>query len=57
MDRKVSFLVKHEFLSLEKRDEDDYDDYSYSYVGTDCTDGNSEVNTFILDKFLKNEEP
>ena len=38
-------------------DEDDYDYYSYSYLGTNCTDGNSEVSTLSLGKFLKNEEP
>ena len=51
------FLSNMSVCHWKKRDEDDYDDYSYSCVGTDCTDGNSEVNTFILDKFLKNEEP
>ena len=39
-----------------KSDEYDYIDYSY-YLGTNCTDGNSEVNTLILGKFLKKEEP
>ena len=34
---------------------DDYNDSSY--LGTKCTGGNSEVNTLLLGKFLKNEEP
>ena len=33
---------------------DDNDCNNYSYLGTNCTDGNSEVNTLSLGKFLKN---
>ena len=29
----------------------------YSFLGTDCPDGNSEVETLTLSKFLKNGEP
>ena len=38
------------------RDEDYFLDHT-EHLGTSCTDGNSEVNTFILRKFLKNGEP
>ena len=54
---EAHFLSNMSVCHWNERDEDDYDYYSYSGVGTDCTDGNSEVNTFIFDKFLKNEEP
>ena len=37
-------------------DEYDYIDYSY-YLGTNGTDGNSEVKTLSLGKFLRKEEP
>ena len=36
---------------------DDEDEYTYSILGTNCPDGNSEVKTLSLGKFLKNEEP
>ena len=36
----------------------DDDDYTYiPSLGTNCTDGNSEVKKLSLGKFLKNEEP
>ena len=48
---------KHSCLTRTELDDDDYSDDSYSHLGTNCTDGNSEVNTLILGKFSKNEEP
>ena len=42
-----------------EHEEDDnyYFGTTTTYLGTTCTDGNSEVNTLSLGKFLKNEEP
>ena len=38
--------------------EPDYEDeYSLSFLGTNCPGGNSEVKELSLSKFLKNEEP
>ena len=51
---KAHFLSNMSVCHWNERDEDDYD-YSKN-LGTDCTDGNSEVNTLSLGKFLKNEE-
>ena len=57
-----TWIAKAHFLSnmsvCDWNEIDDDEDYDYlSYLGTDCTDGNSEVNTLNLRKFLKNEEP
>ena len=55
---KADFLSNMSICDWNEHDDDDDDDYDYySYLGTNCTDGNSEVNTLSLGKFLKNEEP
>ena len=36
---------------------DDEDGHSLSFLGTNCPDGNSEVNELSLGKSLKNKEP
>ena len=52
---KANFLSNMSVCHWNGRDEDYYK-YSY-YLGKNCTDGNSEVNSLILGKFLKKEEP
>ena len=54
---KAHFLSNMSVCHWNEFDDDDYSDYSYSRLGTKCTDGNSEVNTLSLGNFLKNEEP
>ena len=51
---KADFLSNMSVCDWNQLDEDD--DYSYLYSGTECTDGNTEVNPLNLGKFLKNEE-
>ena len=53
---KAHFLSKMSVCDWNELDEYDYIDYSY-YLGANCTGGNSEVNTLLLGKFLKKEEP
>ena len=52
---KAHFLSNMSVCDWNERDDDKYNDHLYSHVGPDCTDGNSEVNTLSLGKFLKNE--
>ena len=53
--KKAHFLSN---MSVCHWNEPDDDPFSYdSFLGTACTDGNSEVKTLSLSKFLKNEEP
>ena len=58
---KAHFLSNMSVCHWNEDDVSDYDynptSYSYTYLGTNCTDGNSEVKTLSLGKFLKNEEP
>ena len=56
---KAHFLSNMSVCHWNEIDEDDYHELGEitKYVGTKCTDGNSEVNTLFLSKFLKNEEP
>ena len=53
---KAHFLSNMSVCHWNERDEDDVEEHT-KYVGTKCTDGNSEVNTLLLGKFLKKEEP
>ena len=56
---KAHFLSNMSVCHWNERDE--YDPMRvhevYLYLGTTCTDYNSEVNTLSLGKFLKNGEP
>ena len=56
-----AWIKKANFLSnmsvCHWNEPDDEDEYSYSILGTNCPDGNSEVKKLSLGKFLKNEEP
>ena len=54
---KAHFLSNMSVCHWNELDEDDCDYDYYSYLGTNCNDGNYEVNTLSLGKFLKNEEP
>ena len=54
---KAHFLSNMSVFHWNELEEDDYDYDYFSYLGTNCTDDNSEVNTLILGKFLKKEEP
>ena len=52
---KSHFLSKMSVCDWNELDEDDY--AFRTYLGTNCTDGNAEVYTLNLGKFLKNKEP
>ena len=52
---KAHFLSKMSVCDWNELDEDDY--AFRTYLGTNCTDGNSEVYALNLGKFLKNKEP
>ena len=53
--KKAHFLSN---MSVCHWNEPDDDTFTFeSYLGTNCRDGNSEVNALSLSKSLKNEEP
>ena len=53
--KKANFLSNMSVCHWNEPDDDIY--LPYPFLGTNCLDGNSEVNELSLGNFLKNKEP